>query len=169
MFVANWLIYLLFPIIIIFSSQMYAIQRDELVAGLRKTVREHGIEMRHNYRLQKIEEENNKVTAHFKNGETATTITADLLVGCDGIHSITRQYVTQDASQPSFSGMSTILGLATLTPEEEKEFNRTFSMWVGEDSFFGVTEAEVEVERRMTFSPTPPQARHIFSCDFFSR
>jgi 2-polyprenyl-6-methoxyphenol hydroxylase-like FAD-dependent oxidoreductase len=119
----------------IFSLKGYAIKREELVHELHKMVKERKIEMCFNLRLQRIEETaNNKVVAHFKDGET---IEADLLVGCDGIHSVVRQYVTGDASDPNFSGTSIVLGLATFTPEEEKEHLEGITMWIGNGSFFG--------------------------------
>lgn len=93
--------------------------------------------MRFNLRLQKVEEVNNKVIAHFKNGEI---MTADVLIGCDGIHSVARQYVTGitgQASEPTFAGSSTVLGLSKLPPDVDKEFPEGMSMWIGHGSFFG--------------------------------
>jgi 2-polyprenyl-6-methoxyphenol hydroxylase-like FAD-dependent oxidoreductase len=92
--------------------------------------------MRYNMRLTKIEEKDNVVTAHFANGET---LTADVLIGCDGIHSVTRTYVLGEDSNPRFTGASVILGLTKVTPEEIKSagIESGFHVWTGHGTTFG--------------------------------
>ncbi len=50
-----------------------------------------------------------RVTAHFADGTTAT---GDLLIGCDGIHSRTRQFVLPHAPPPVYTGLVSASGFA---------------------------------------------------------
>ncbi|CAG8739520.1 2655_t:CDS:2, partial [Acaulospora colombiana] len=77
-----------------------------------------------------IEEKDNIVTAHFENGQT---LTADLLIGCDGIHSVTRTYVLGDDSSPRFTGASVILGLTKVTPEDMNDAGIKFNVFPSKD------------------------------------
>ncbi|PVF99425.1 FAD/NAD(P)-binding domain-containing protein [Serendipita vermifera] len=114
----------------------YGIQRQELCKSLRDLAKERNIDMRYNMRLSKIEENDSVVKAHFENGQT---MTADLLIGCDGIHSVTRAYVLGDDSNPRFAGASVILGLTKVTPEEVNDagIKPGFHAWTGHGTVFG--------------------------------
>jgi 2-polyprenyl-6-methoxyphenol hydroxylase-like FAD-dependent oxidoreductase len=92
--------------------------------------------MRYNLRLTRIEERDNIVTAHFANNES---LTADLLIGCDGIHSVTRSYVVGEDIKPSFAGVSVIIGLTKITEEEAEAagITRGFHFWLGHRTAFG--------------------------------
>jgi 2-polyprenyl-6-methoxyphenol hydroxylase-like FAD-dependent oxidoreductase len=92
--------------------------------------------MRFNMRLKSIEEKNGIVSAHFNDGET---LQGDLLVGCDGIHSLTRAYVVGSDIKPDFANASIIIGLSKLSKEDEETANLR-----GVNAFFG-TEANVGV------------------------
>jgi 2-polyprenyl-6-methoxyphenol hydroxylase-like FAD-dependent oxidoreductase len=54
--------------------------------ALGELAKERGVEVRFDMRLENIEERYNMVIAYFDNGGT---LTGDVLVGCDGIHSPT--------------------------------------------------------------------------------
>jgi 2-polyprenyl-6-methoxyphenol hydroxylase-like FAD-dependent oxidoreductase len=97
--------------------------------------------MRYNLRLKGVEQVDNTVTATFANGET---LSGDLLVGCDGIHSVARTFVVGKDVKPDFAGVSVILGLATLTPEEEAAAGlvKGFEMWLGTRTTFGAVKCD---------------------------
>jgi 2-polyprenyl-6-methoxyphenol hydroxylase-like FAD-dependent oxidoreductase len=97
--------------------------------------------MRYNLRLKSIEQVDNTVTATFANEET---LHGDLLIGCDGIHSTTRTFVVGKDTKPDFAGVSVILGLGTLTPEEEAAAGlvQGFNMWLGAGTMFGAVKCD---------------------------
>ena len=88
---------------------------DELVKGV-PTERAH-----FNKRLQSVEDkEGSGVVLHFKDG---TTVTADAVVGADGIHSITREFLLgeRDISAHSmFAGSVAYRGLVPMDKAVEK-------------------------------------------------
>jgi len=74
------------------------------------------------HKLTSIKQSNDSVTAHFSNGET---VTADFLIGADGIRSTVRQCVF-DKVEPTYSGANLIYGVITdrkfLEPKEKNIF-----------------------------------------------
>lgn len=88
---------------------------DELVKGI-PAERAH-----FNKRLQSIEEkEGSGVVLHFKDGSTTT---ADAVVGADGIHSITREFILGErdmAAQSVFAGSVVYRGLVPMDKAVEK-------------------------------------------------
>ena len=60
-------------------------------------------------RTVKIDETATKVTLHFEDGESAT---GDLLLGCDGIHSITRHKHVDPERIETYSGIANAFGFA---------------------------------------------------------
>ena len=74
-----------------------------------------------NKRLQSIEDKGcNGVVLHFKDGTTAT---ADAVIGADGIHSVTREYILGErdlASHSTFAGSVAYRGLVPMDKAVEK-------------------------------------------------
>ena len=99
--------------------------------------------MRFNMRLESIEEKGNMVIARFDNGET---LTGDVLVGCDGIHSPTRAYVVGEDIKPRFANVSLIIGLSKITAEDPGFSNLSdgFSLHLGRGTNFGCYRADNE-------------------------
>ncbi|KIM26901.1 hypothetical protein M408DRAFT_24927 [Serendipita vermifera MAFF 305830] len=118
-----------------FSS--YGVVRSEYCRGLRALAKERGVDMRFKLRLKSITETDKIVTAHFTNGED---LSADLLIGCDGIHSPTRAYVVGEDIKPDFANASVIVGLSKLTSQEEETLNlkKGFNMHLGSKASVGV-------------------------------
>ncbi|KIM26899.1 hypothetical protein M408DRAFT_330278 [Serendipita vermifera MAFF 305830] len=119
----------------------YGIIRQVYCSGLRELARERGIDMRFNMRLESIQESDNAVTAHFDNGES---LTGDLLVGCDGIHSPTRAYVVGEDIKPRFANVSLIIGLSKFTAEESTAISDGFNLHLGQGTNFGCYRADNE-------------------------
>ena len=92
--------------------------------------------MRFNMRLTEIEQRDDTVTAHFKDG---TSLTADLLIGCDGIHSVVRSYVVGEVAKPRYAGVSTVQGVSKLSPEDEitAGLDHCLNFWLGHGVMFG--------------------------------
>lgn len=79
------------------------IKRTELIDVLLGAAKEAGISVSYDKRIVQIHEGENKVTATFSDG---TTDTADILLGCDGIHSSVRKLYVDPLQEPEYSGVA---------------------------------------------------------------
>lgn len=86
------------------------IKRTDLVDILLEAVQQAGIPIRFNKRLADIEEDDESVRVTFEDGSTDS---ADMLFGCDGIHSFVRRAYVDPQKTLEYSGMS---GLGSLVP-----------------------------------------------------
>lgn len=86
------------------------IKRTDLLDVLLDTVQRAGISIHYNKKLTSIEEGDEEVTAYFFDG---TSETANLLLGCDGIHSSVRRLFVDPLQAPEYSGFA---GLTALVP-----------------------------------------------------
>lgn len=85
------------------------VRRDELHAVLREAMVEQGIPTTWGARLERIEETADGVTAHFADGTSAT---GDILVGCDGVGSVTRRWIDPGAPEPEYTGLLSVGGFS---------------------------------------------------------
>jgi 2-polyprenyl-6-methoxyphenol hydroxylase-like FAD-dependent oxidoreductase len=72
------------------------------------------------------------VEAHFTDGRSAI---GDLLIGADGLHSVTREIIDPDAPKPRYIGINTVIGYtkeAISAPSPSK-----YRMFYGKRAFFG--------------------------------
>jgi 2-polyprenyl-6-methoxyphenol hydroxylase-like FAD-dependent oxidoreductase len=79
------------------------IKRTDLVDVLLEAVQQVKIPIRFNKRLTTIEESDTSVHVTFEDGSTDT---ADMLFGCDGIHSFVRRAYVDPKKTLEYSGMS---------------------------------------------------------------
>lgn len=73
-------------------------------------------------KLTKVDGGDNQVCVHFEDGGSGT---ADLVLGCDGIHSATRRVLVEEDRKPSYSGWAAAYGFVEvkeLFVEEERPF-----------------------------------------------
>lgn len=88
------------------------IMRADLVQVLTETVRSHdNIKLEYGLTPAHIVETLHGVTVHLEDGSTRT---AELLLGCDGIHSFTRTSLVDPARKPIYTGIAAIFGFASL-------------------------------------------------------
>ncbi|KAL9536171.1 FAD-dependent urate hydroxylase [Sphaerulina musiva] len=73
-------------------------------------------------RTVKIDETEEKVTLHFEDGES---VSGDLLMGCDGIHSVTRLKHVEPERKATYSGVSNAFGFAKVDPDFKVHFSCT--------------------------------------------
>ena len=93
--------------------------RYDLIDVLLKAAEKENIPIYFGKRMVGISEDDKEVTVTFSDGTTAT---ADLLLGCDGIHSDVRRLHVNPTVSPEYSGISnmfTILPTSRLTRGEE--------------------------------------------------
>jgi 2-polyprenyl-6-methoxyphenol hydroxylase-like FAD-dependent oxidoreductase len=76
--------------------------RSELLRVIHEGALAQGIAVEHGKRLVDVKEGPDSVTATF---EDATTATADILIGADGIHSLVRTLIDPAAPEPEYAGL----------------------------------------------------------------
>jgi FAD-dependent urate hydroxylase len=109
------------------------LKRGLLSKTLREAAIERGVRVEFDKRLTDIRTNRERtVTAHFEDGSEAH---GDVLVGCDGIHSQTRQSIMPNAPQPNYTGVIDSGGFThnASVPPSDGVFRMTFGM----KGFFG--------------------------------
>ncbi|PMD30644.1 FAD binding domain protein [Hyaloscypha variabilis F] len=84
------------------------IKRVDLMDVLLKAAQNAGIPIHYGKRLVGIKETDGGVTATFSDGSSDT---ADLLLGCDGIHSAVRKTYVDPETTPEYSGISNVFSI----------------------------------------------------------
>ncbi|KAL4924988.1 uncharacterized protein BDV17DRAFT_199012 [Aspergillus undulatus] len=111
------------------------VKRVDVVDVLLKAVQEARIPVHFGKRATKIKERGDGVTVTFADG---TDQTADILLGCDGIHSAVRQLYVDPDQKPEYSGLSGMMSiiptakLSTTVGKQMRGLNATFT----EDGMF---------------------------------
>lgn len=145
------------------SEKSILIKRGLLTKALREAAIERGVTVKFDKRLTDIENTaGHAVTAHFENGSTAT---GDILVGCDGIHSRTRQSAMPDAPQPEYADMIGTGGFthSSSVSSSIPSSNGVFRMTFGKKEFFGyqvVPSGEIYWFENL-YQPTEPDREQL--------
>lgn len=93
-----------------YGARNMMLKRSVLHKALREEALEQGIQIEFGKRLTDIEvTAAQQVIAHFEDGTTAT---GDFLIGCDGLHSRTRQIILPDSPKPRYTGVIDCGGFA---------------------------------------------------------
>ena len=99
------------------------ITRGDALKGVLAAVEKHeNITFTCGKRTTAIEETKDKVTLKFEDGGSAS---ADLLMGCDGIHSATRLKHVDPERKGTYSGVSNAFGFAPIEKDFEVHFECT--------------------------------------------
>ncbi|MDQ3638422.1 MAG: FAD-dependent monooxygenase [Actinomycetota bacterium] len=109
------------------------LKRGVLNKGLREAALRRGVAIEFGKRLGDVEiTPQRTVIARFEDGSEAR---GDFLVGCDGIHSRTRQSIMPDAPQPTYTGLidSGAFTHSSSVPPSEGVMRMTFGL----EGFFG--------------------------------
>lgn len=83
------------------------LRRAELCAALHDEMDRHEIPVQHGHRLVQLTDHTGRVTAHFRDG---TSVTADLLLGADGLNSTTRTLTAPDGAPRRYAGQRVYYG-----------------------------------------------------------
>lgn len=108
------------------------VRREWLNEVLREAATASDIPTAWGARLQRIEQQTDAVSAHFADGSSAT---GDILIGCDGVGSITRSWIDPKAPAPAYSGILSIGGFSRVTGL--KHTRQSQNMIFGARGFFG--------------------------------
>ena len=84
------------------------IKRADLMQGLLIALEATAVKIEYGKKLVQVEETGGMVEATFEDGSVAQ---ADMLLGCDGIHSITRMKLVDPERVPEYTGVSTAYGM----------------------------------------------------------
>jgi 2-polyprenyl-6-methoxyphenol hydroxylase-like FAD-dependent oxidoreductase len=90
------------------DSPAIALHRADLQSTLLKAIPQNTIHLAHS--LVNFEQTKNEVVAHFANGQS---ITADILIGADGIHSHVRSHLLNDP-EPIYRGYTVWRGVSPI-------------------------------------------------------
>lgn len=117
-----------------FGARLVMIRRSELTAALAEAAQRAGIDVRFDARCTGIDTEpGGAVVARFEDGTEAR---ADVLLGCDGIHSAVRRLAIPSAAAPAYTGLVNYGGYARV-PGLRLEPGWTRFLF-GRRSFFGM-------------------------------
>ena len=92
-----------------FGAQLQMVRRGDLHGVLTAAAREHGVQVQFGRALVAIDQTDSSIVARFADGGQER---GDVLIGCDGIRSITRQLAVPDARAPAYSGLLDFGGIA---------------------------------------------------------
>ncbi|GAA5203542.1 FAD-dependent oxidoreductase [Microbacterium jejuense] len=127
------------------------VRRDQLHTVLREALVENGLDTTWGARLERIDEDAHGVTAHFADGTSAT---GDVLIGCDGVGSVTRRWIDPAAPDPQYSGLLSVGGFSRVPGLEPTP--RLQRMIFGARGFFGYLVRE-DGEVYWFANPTSPE------------
>ena len=108
------------------------IKRADLYRVLHEEASSRGVHIEHGKRLVGAEETSDGVRALFADGSEAV---ADVLIGCDGVHSTVRRIIESSAPAPTYSGLLTTGGYARGVPVDTEP--GSYEMIFGRRAFFG--------------------------------
>jgi FAD-dependent urate hydroxylase len=100
------------PLIDQVGQRPYPVSRSELQSMLLEQLGKEYVKLE--TKCIGVKEEGNQVTAIFEDGSTAT---GDVLIGADGVHSVLRNYVTQQKPEPRYADYVNWNGLVDASPE----------------------------------------------------
>ena len=110
----------------------HTLRRSDLFRSLRDEAVAHGIKIDYGRRLVDAESTGTGVRARFSDGGEAT---ADVLIGCDGVHSTVRRLIDPAARAPRYAGLLTTGGFARGVATDTPPGN--YHMIFGRRAFFG--------------------------------
>jgi 2-polyprenyl-6-methoxyphenol hydroxylase-like FAD-dependent oxidoreductase len=118
------------------GAASHTIKRSDLYRALHDQALARGISIEHGKRLSAAQDTGGSVHAVFTDGSTAS---ADVLVGCDGIHSAVRAVIDSRAPAPRYERLLTTGGYARGVPVGGEP--GSYEMIFGRRAFFGYVQA----------------------------
>jgi FAD-dependent urate hydroxylase len=114
-----------------FAAEGVVVKRADLNRVLDAAARAAGVQVHRGARLVHVQQAEKNVTAQFADGTSAT---ADLLFGCDGLHSTVRPMALPDAPAPVYTG---VLDSGGFVPNMGWAPRATMTMVFGRRALFG--------------------------------
>ena len=91
-----------------FKHRALRVMRQDLLQAMLATLEELGVEVQYGMSIDSVLEENETITATFKDGRT---VEGDILLGCDGIHSAVRTLFVEPERKPQYTGVANAYGI----------------------------------------------------------
>jgi salicylate hydroxylase len=113
-----------------FGSPHYQMHRADVLATLAHAMPSERLHLRH--RFTSLIDHGDRVEASFENGRR---VTADVLVGADGIHSAVRRVVFGQ-ERPHFTGCAAYRGLVPAERLAHLDLETTAQVWMGPGKHF---------------------------------
>ena len=112
-----------------FGATSIVIKRTVMQKIMREQTESHGIKIEWGKKLKSITSDNDTTTAHFSNG---SSVSGDCIIGCDGLHSRTRQIMIPDGPAPTYSGF---VAAGAITPNSTKKPTNQLSFHFGKKAY----------------------------------
>lgn len=109
-----------------YGAEFFGIHRVNLQRILGDSWGRDGLHL--GARVQDLEESEEGVRLHFAGRES---VTADVVIGADGVRSVVRSWVTGGGPAPMYSGASGFRGLAQVSALSEMPDPMTIQFWLG--------------------------------------
>ncbi|WP_330460794.1 FAD-dependent monooxygenase [Streptomyces sp. NBC_00820] len=117
-----------------------AMARADLFRALAGHARAAGVRIEHGRRLVSAEQDEHGVTATFADG---TTVTADILVGADGIRSSVRTLIDPHAPGPEYGGVLSFGGCASGSGVEAEPGSMYFAFGRAFIGYWGLPDGRI--------------------------
>ena len=136
------------------------IKRDTFNKILCDEAKSYGVDIEFGKKLTNIKTKTHedfdgkKVMAHF---EDDTKAEGDFLIGCDGIHSRTRNIIVPDSPKPTYSGVVLVGGTAKNNNINVNTSENTIYLTYGKNAFFGYLLPESGEHMWWSYSHHPEQ------------
>lgn len=114
------------------SRPSQTLKRADLYQALHEEAARRGVPIEHGKCLVGAKQAGDEVHAMFADGSQAT---GDLLIGCDGVHSVLRQIIDPAAPASSYTGLINTGGYASGVSVDTPP--GTYEMIFGKQAFFG--------------------------------
>lgn len=115
------------------------LRRSALYRALREEAERRGVAVEFGKRLVAADVgPDGRVTARFADGSSAR---GDVLLGADGVRSLTRTLIDPEAPAPRHTGQITVCGFSPLVPAEAAPAPGVYRMIRGSRAFLGCTRA----------------------------
>ena len=114
-----------------YGTTSIVIKREAFQKAMRDEAESHGIKIEWNKKLRDIQytDGNDLVTAHFEDG---SDVLGDCIVGCDGIHSRTRNIILPDGPEPKYFGN---VAAGAITPHSIKQHQNELTFHFGKKAY----------------------------------
>ncbi|WKX68780.1 NAD(P)/FAD-dependent oxidoreductase [Streptomyces sp. XD-27] len=118
------------------------LRRAALDEALREEAARRGVRIEYGKRFVAAHiAPDGRIVASFADGGRAQ---ADVLIGADGIHSVTRKFIDAASPRPRYTGLNTVCGYTrdlAAVPEPSRPEPGAYTMVCGKQAFFGCTVA----------------------------
>jgi 2-polyprenyl-6-methoxyphenol hydroxylase-like FAD-dependent oxidoreductase len=122
----------------LYGAETVQLKRSLLNKAIREVAIANGIKIELGKKLKSISQTEDSATAFFEDGTSAT---ADFIIGCDGIHSVTRKSLFPNEPALSYTGLLSTGGFTRLA--NVQNLYGSIRMTFGEKSFFAYAVSNV--------------------------